>query len=152
GGTRLRVPARSPSCPHGRCAAWEERTMLNMTIKAKLWLLLGVFCIGLVGFGAYAYQNRSEVEVNGPLYARIAQGKDLTADIMAPPAYIIESYLVSVEMLDASPDELGKLIARSKQLRSAFETRHKFWSDSLADGPTKSLLVDASYAPAEAFF
>jgi methyl-accepting chemotaxis protein len=111
-----------------------------------------VFCAGLVGFGAYAYQNRSEVEVNGPLYERIAQGKDLTADIMPPPAFILETYLVSVEMLDADPDQLGKLIARSKELRTEFEARHKFWSADLADGPIKSLLVEASRAPAERFF
>ena len=44
----------------------------------------------------------SKVKVNGPIYGQVVNGKDLVADILPPPEYIIESYLTAYEM--AEPD------------------------------------------------
>ena len=42
----------------------------------------------------------NEVKVNGPLYRQIVEGKDLIADILPPPEYIIESYLTAYELAE----------------------------------------------------
>ncbi len=34
-----------------------------------------------------------QISVGGPVYSRIVQGKDLVADILPPPAFVIEAYL-----------------------------------------------------------
>jgi methyl-accepting chemotaxis protein len=126
--------------------------MKNMSIGAKLFLRIGLLCIGLLGFVGYAYYNRSVVEVNGQLYQRIIQGKDVIADILPPPEYIIEPYLVAAEMLRAKPEELGKLVERTKALRKDFTDRHEYWVQQLEPGHMKDVLVDQAYAPAEEFF
>ena len=42
-----------------------------------------------------------KVRVNGPLYHDIVTDKDLIADILPPPQYIIESYLVALQIANA---------------------------------------------------
>jgi methyl-accepting chemotaxis protein len=52
-----------------------------------------------------------EVQVNGPLYQRIVEGKDIVADILPPPEYIIESYLVVLQMVqEPESDRRNELI------------------------------------------
>jgi methyl-accepting chemotaxis protein len=36
--------------------------------------------------------------VNGPVYQEIVNGKDLIADILPPPLYIVESYMLANEI------------------------------------------------------
>ena len=58
---------------------------MNFQKKAAL---LGILLI--VGAGWLALQ---ELRVNGPLYQRIATGKDLIANVVPPSAYIIEAFV-----------------------------------------------------------
>ena len=57
-------------------------------IAFGLLLVLGFTAV--VASGAYALR---ELKVGGPLYTDIKLGNDLIADILPPPAYVIESYL-----------------------------------------------------------
>jgi len=49
----------------------------------------------IIFFGA-AILTLNKLKVNRPVYQNIIQGKDLIADILPPPEYIIESYLVAL--------------------------------------------------------
>ena len=53
-------------------------------------LILAVGFASVVLTGAFALK---ELKVGGPLYASIKLGNDLVADILPPPAYVIEAYL-----------------------------------------------------------
>jgi methyl-accepting chemotaxis protein len=75
----------------------------------------------------------SRVRVGGPIYQDIVNGKDLIADVLPPPAYIIESYLVCLQMLGAERDELDALEARALQLEADFRTRQEFWHGILPE-------------------
>src|SRR6185503_9722307 len=125
----------------------------NATVRSKLYGLLAVFALGFVGFGAFAYGTLETVKVNGPYYARVIQGKDLIADVLPPPEYLIESYLVTLQMLDA-PDAgtLASLAKHNVELRRAYDERHAYWDKALTDSPLKEALVERSYRPALAFF
>lgn len=39
-----------------------------------------------------------QVRVNGPLYARSVQGKDLVADILPPPEYALEAHDLGLQI------------------------------------------------------
>src|SRR3954454_20648425 len=113
--------------------------LAKLTIRAKLLALLGVFGVGLVAFGIYAYSSLSVVKVNGPHYAEIVQGKDLIADILPPPEYILETHLVAHLMAaDTSGKELDALSQRYVQLKKDFIDRHEFWTKDLAASEMKS--------------
>jgi methyl-accepting chemotaxis protein len=127
------------------------RHVLEMKVTHQLYLLMAAFLIGFAVAGAVVYQGLGKVQVNGPIYQRVVQGKDLVADILPPPEYLIESYLVVLEMTRAQPAELPALIDKSKQLRDDFETRHRVWVAELPEGKLRTLMVEDAYKPGIAF-
>lgn len=125
----------------------------NLTMKSKLLLLSGVFAVGFLVFGALSYSTLSNVKVNGPQYREIIQNKDLLADVLPPPVYIVEPCLVVQLMPRAkSPEELTQLIDRFRRMKDEFEARQAHWVKHLPEGPMKKELNGASRKPAEEFF
>jgi methyl-accepting chemotaxis protein len=101
----------------------------------------------------FAFRTLQQVEINGPLYERIAQGKDVIADVLPPPLYVVESYMLVFEMLDEiDPSRMNELVSRSHALRAEYDDRHAHWAAALPEGPLKQALIDRSFASARAFF
>ena len=102
--------------------------MKNYTIKHQLFILLIALTAGFIAFGGFFLKTISDLKVNGPLYQHIVQGKDLIADILPPPEYIIESYLVVLQLSQTEDaKEQDDLAARLKVLKKDYDTRHEFW-------------------------
>ena len=72
--------------------------MSKITMKLRLFILIGIFLVGFVVSGAFLLMTISQIKVNGPIYHGIVQKKDLLADILPPPEYLLESYLVTFQM------------------------------------------------------
>lgn len=126
---------------------------INLKLTSKLKLIILVFSLGMVIFGFIAYQTIEKLRVNGDMYLQIVQGKDLIADILPPPDYIVESYLNAFQMLD-EPDNniLQNLIEKSKSLREEYNVRHEVWVEELAEDEMKENMVKNSYIPAVKFY
>ena len=91
-------------------------------------LVLVFFALGFIIYGAWSFKTLNDLKVNGEIYQRIVQGKDLIADILPPPQNIIESYLISLQLLGtAEKAPQDALIARIKTLRRDYEARHAYW-------------------------
>ncbi|MDB5050892.1 MAG: hypothetical protein JWO30_3963 [Fibrobacteres bacterium] len=123
-----------------------------MGVQTKMALLLGliVACSGI--FGWFVFSTLTSVKVNGPYYKNIVQGKDLIADILPPPEYLLESYLNAFQLsTEKDPEKLAALVEKSKTLRADYETRHAFWIADLGVGDLKTTLVEKSYQPALEF-
>jgi hypothetical protein len=87
------------------------------------------------------------------VYADIVRGKDLTADILPPPAYIVESYLVTLQIAtEKHPEDLDKLIERLPVLKSEFHARHAHWTKDLPEGAMRQTMLVASFEPAVEFY
>ncbi len=125
----------------------------NMSIKSRMMWLSMAFGLAMLIYGTVAYFTIEKVKVNGPMYAKVVEGKDLVADILPPPEYIIESYLTAEQLADQTDqDAIAELDQKMKSLQKEYDTRHKVWVNSLEDGPMKETLVDRSYQPAIAFY
>lgn len=129
----------------------------NLKIGSRLGILLLIVLVGFITFGFLAINRVNAVKINGNLYKSIIQGKDLVADILPPPEYILESYLNVYQMLDAINSKekmstINSLIDKSKQLRLDYETRHDYWGLTLPEGTIKEKMLKTSYDPAIAFF
>jgi methyl-accepting chemotaxis protein WspA len=125
----------------------------SLRLSSKLSLLVAVFLVGLVALTGVAWHTLGKVKVNGPVYRDIVQGKDVIADVLPPPKYIIESYLVVLQMLEEK--DKGRVLAyieRGKKLRAEYEQRQAFWIDDLAPGRLKDFMVSQSYRPAMEFY
>lgn len=116
-----------------------------------------VVSVGFIGSTLFAQRTLDAVKVHGPAYQRIILGKDLIADILPPPAFLVESYLLVLQMVDeTNPEKLRHLIERSQRLRrngtDGYEDRHAMWLKVLDDGELKRTFLEGSYHPAMAFF
>ena len=56
-------------------------------------LLALVSVVGLIVMSVAAFSVIGQVKVTGPMYRELVKGKNLLADILPPPEYVIESYL-----------------------------------------------------------
>ena len=124
-----------------------------MRFSKKLYLLLLVFSTGFILFGILAKTTIDTIKVSGPVYTEIVLDKDLVADILPPPEYIIEPYLVVLQALDAGQADAAKAAGeRLKALKADYDARHTYWETTLPQGPKRELLLQESYKPAIAFF
>lgn len=127
--------------------------MSRIFIRTKLLVLIAISVLGLAIFGVLSYYTIEKLKVNGKLYSKIVEGKDLVADILPPPEYIIESYLITFEMVNAKSDnELEDYISNFKNLEKDYYNRHEYWSNILEQGEIKKNLIQLSFEPADKFY
>lgn len=75
-----------------------------MSLRQQImWLFTG-FIAFVAGAGVLTGYTLHTVKIGSDAYNRIILGKDLVADILPPPEYIIESFLVANEMVN-NPDD-----------------------------------------------
>jgi methyl-accepting chemotaxis protein len=124
----------------------------NIRIRTRVLALSVLCCAGLGIFAAISFGILKVVKVHGPYYQSIVQGKDIIADILPPPEYLLESYLNAFQLTtETDKAKRDGLIAKSKSLRDDYEQRHAFWMQDLGEGPLKKILTEDSYAPGMEF-
>jgi PAS domain S-box-containing protein len=129
--------------------AWLAR----LTVRRKLRLLTLLFVAGYVTLLFMANDTLQETEVNGPYYQQIIRGKDVIADVLPPPEYIIESYLLVLQMVESDdPRQLELFTHKLRQLENQYVERHVFWLKDLPDGELRQALLVDSFGPAQKFF
>jgi methyl-accepting chemotaxis protein len=127
--------------------------MSRLTVGERVALIAVIAVIGLLSVMGIASRVINTVKVSGPLYVEIVRGKDLIADILPPPEYIIESYLVAYEAAgEARPEVRDRYLARLKELERDYSTRHAVWLADLPEGEMKRTLLVDSYEPAQRFY
>ena len=128
-----------------------------MKIKTKLSLLVAAFLLAFALFWGVALDTLNTLKIEGPYYQQIVQGKDLVADILPPPEYVIEAYLVSLQLAEpANRAQKDELIKTSGLLRDEYFKRNEIWKSELPERTDqekklKTTMVDASFKPAKAF-
>jgi methyl-accepting chemotaxis protein WspA len=125
----------------------------SLRLSTKLSLLVGIFLVSLLTLTGIAWRVLEQVKVNGPLYLDIVQGKDVIADVLPPPKYIIESYLLVLLMVEEKdPGVARSYMERGKTLRAEYEQRQAFWIEDLPAGRLKDYMVTHSFRPAMEFY
>lgn len=129
----------------------------KLTVKSKVYCLVAVCAATFVGFGLWSSSTLSIAKVHGPYYNRIVQGKDLIADILPPPNYIIESYLMALHMANevdegADAATIQANVERCGQLKAEFDDRHAFWIKDLPEGEMKQIKTVDCFEPAIEFY
>ncbi len=125
----------------------------NLSFKVKLFSLATIFTLGLIGYSLYSFSILQRVKVTGPVYTKIVLGKDLIADILPPPEFIVESYLTLFELAGAKDEgKRDALLEKAARLRKEYLERHAYWDKNLKDEGMRTLLLREMYAPAIRFF
>jgi signal transduction histidine kinase len=126
----------------------------NLKISTKIFTVILIIAIGMAWFGFYAFSTLNNLKVNGPIYNKIVLGKDLVADILPPPCYLIESYLTVREMTDENDSVVLNQKAKYLigKLKREYYERHKYWADNLPESQMKTEMDNLSYKPAKEFY
>lgn len=133
--------------------ASSKHSVLQGMKLAQRFAIIVILCAGgFLAYGLWSFKTLNELKVNGPLYQRIIQGKDLVADILPPPEYIIESYLVGLQAANASPTDRSALMERMKSLKQDYDTRHEYWSRQNLEDDLKAKFLTDAHEPALEFY
>jgi len=123
-----------------------------LSLAVRLWFTAGMAFLGSIALLAVAWRTIDEVKVRGALYQDIVSYKDLLADILPPPAYLIESYLTCFELIKAQGQEQEELLKKLTSLEKDYNDRISVWDKELKlQHLRQSMLTDAAQ-PAQAFF
>ena len=113
----------------------------------------GVLAVAILAVTAWGAANAiHDSGVDGERFNRIVQSKDLLADILPPPSYIVESHLVAHEMRDQRGSDLDASRARLVALKGEFDKRYAFWSASALPEDLRAELLDHSKRPIDEYF
>ncbi len=115
----------------------------NLSVKAKLGGAAAFAALGLIALGVVALQSMRQTQINSPAYQHIIDSKDLTADVLPPPFYVLELREVQLEMaLGPDANTLRRLEARASELKKDFQARAALWLDQEKDPESRRLLSE----------
>ncbi len=120
----------------------------TFTLQRRAWALAALFAVGLGAVFLACWVPLRAAQVGGPLYEKMARGKDLVADA-APPSFFAVEALAIAERLPREPDagRRALLVKRLGELRVELDDREASWKKALAvDGPARELTRAADSA------
>jgi methyl-accepting chemotaxis protein len=104
--------------------------------------------IAIIAVGAFAI---STVRIGGPAYQSIVLDKDLIADILPPPAYVIEANLEASQAM-LYPEQVQARRERLLELRQQYSDRIAFWASSPLPESLRQTLAARVDPPAQRFW
>jgi len=90
--------------------------------------------------------------VDGVRFKRIVLSKDLLADILPPPNYIVESYLVALQMRDQSGQALEDSRQRLDTLKGEYAQRNQVWRETRLPEALATAFLQTADAPVAPFY
>lgn len=127
--------------------------LIQLTMKFKLYGITLACALGLMLVLALGLWCLMTFRVNGPVYQEIEMNQNVVADVLPPPMFIIEAYLI-IQEADAtkSTTRLKKLQNRFITLEADYHGRYQHWKNSLPENEINKSLLQDSYVPAMRFF
>jgi len=106
--------------------------MKSLFNSVKGLLLLLVLVCG-TGFGLLLLEGQIALRGVERAAVQMGDGKDIVADILPPPLYMIETHLVAYQLLETPITGRAALAERFAQLRKDYDARNVYWKDKAAD-------------------
>ena len=110
---------------------------IRKLIKSGAALLAGLLLLG----GLAAYSSIDTVRIGGPVHNSLEQSNTLMADIMPPPMFLVEAFMVTSEIL-AEEGRNRASLEELRKLRKDYDERIAFWKASSLD-PALMQTIDA---------
>lgn len=118
-----------------------EQAVPRLNINNLILSFAVIVTIGLIlGIGLQTV-TFEKLRVKGPVYDQIVDGKDLVADILPPPLFIVEAYMLANEGA-IEPSLMSPNMTRIAELAEAYRQRQEFWSKKALPPEIRSGLDD----------
>jgi methyl-accepting chemotaxis protein len=126
---------------------------MQLSIRTKLWLMQGMFLLTLAAFALTAFYNMKRMSVDGHAFSKFIASKDVMADTLPPPLFVIETYQIALEMSHKTDQaDLKAHIDQIATLRKEYNDAHANWAEKLDKGELHTTLIEKAHKPAMAFF
>lgn len=136
---------------HADIGIEQEETMRMTSIRARSLGVSAILIVGCMLMLAVTHFALQKIRVGGPIYNSIILGKDLLADVLPPPEYIIEPYLEAT-LAVADPASTPARMERLGQLKKEYEARHEYWKGQPLDPALRKMLIEDAHGPASTFW
>lgn len=122
---------------------------MNVTQKGRIAVagIVALFVLGMVVAGTAI----DKIRFGGPLQTSNQQVSDLLADILPPPAYIIEPYLEATRIAH-SPSYLKEGKAHLAEQQRVYNERQAYWTRSSLDPALRMQVNRDTFEPAQQFW
>jgi len=97
-----------------------------MKLSSAFAILAGALALFLAVAAGVVWNSIDTLRIGGANYEQIIDNKDLIADVLPPPIYVIEAYMTAHFAEDA-PEDLAANKATLKRLKSEYEQRLTYW-------------------------
>ncbi len=110
----------------------------NMSIKAQLMGMVAGTVIILLVFSTVVWIGVGFISKASD---SMGSGKDLVADILPPPLYVLEAEMTVLQLQDAKGDEVQPLLSKLASLKKDYDDRNAFWDHETLDTAVKKALL-----------
>ncbi len=121
----------------------------NLSIKAQLMVMVGATTFILFSFAAVVWIAVSAISGAAD---DMGKGKDLVADILPPPLYVLEAEMTVLQLQDAKAGEVQPLLTKLQSLKKDYDDRISFWSHETLDADVKKALLGEQKKTADKFW
>jgi signal transduction histidine kinase len=123
------------------------------SMKTKVIVFVTVSALALLGLALNSFSTLNSVKVGSDAYNSVLASERLIADVLPPPAYLVEAYLTVQQIANNTDPEFDAVLRdRLTKLEANYSERQDFYIDAISDEDmTQALKVD-SQAPAREFF
>lgn len=125
--------------------------ILSLKLKQQLMLMLGLMLFGFVAASVYGDKQYGRQLVGGETFNEIVASKDLQADILPPPAYLLESWQLVLELVAIRGQNPQPLIDKCYALEDGFNARAEHWAKNITNPKMRSVFNDKLVPSAHAF-
>jgi DNA-binding ferritin-like protein/uncharacterized protein YoxC len=121
----------------------QEVTKKNLTIRKKIVINVLITLTGLFILGFVDFLSVERVKINGDLYQRIIMGKDMIADVLPPPLYLVEGFgYMNVLHTSISTEVRDQSIEHIASLENDFNVSFANWSNRIVDPQDRKLFFE----------
>ncbi|MBA4798343.1 MAG: methyl-accepting chemotaxis protein [Rhizobiales bacterium] len=124
---------------------------MNLNLKIVVTAAGLALAAGIVAVAGVGAQTLQTLKVNGPIYKEIVDGKDLIADILPPPLYLMESYALANEVF-VHPDTAAVNLPRFDLLHKLYDERREYWKNSTLPDNLRAKLYDEVIAKGDRYW
>lgn len=121
----------------------------NLSLKKYLRLVSALVFVILVIVGAVGITALQRVSSSAAL---MGEGKDVVADILPPPLYVIEAQLLAYDVAAAPDDQRPALLEKIERLKKDYADRNQYWTNSDLDTAVRQKLLGEQKKQGELFW
>lgn len=121
----------------------------NFSVKAQLQLVLFGVVAAMAAFAVVVWVALSSIVTAAN---HMGQGKDVVADILPPPLYVIEAELTVLQLLQTPAAQQAALLDKLQALKTDYDTRNDYWTKEVLEEGVKQTLLGAQKIAGDRFW